>query len=61
MLAKCTITTEGALTHCRIIKSLPYMDQPVLDALATWRFTPIIFEGKAVNVAYTVPFVFRLK
>jgi len=37
MIVRCTITLEGTLTNCRVIKSLPHMEKAVLDALATHR------------------------
>jgi protein TonB len=61
MLARCVVTTEGILKNCRIIKSLPYMEQSVIDALATQRFTPVIFEGKPINGWYVIPFKFKLR
>jgi protein TonB len=61
LLAKCVITTEGALTGCRIIKSLPFLDQPVLAALAQRRYTPVTFQGRAVSVEYVIPFKFTLR
>jgi protein TonB len=61
LLARCVITTEGALTNCRIIKSLPFLDQPVLAALAQRRYTPVSFQGRAVAVEYTIPFKFKLQ
>lgn len=61
LLAKCVITTEGALTGCRIIKSLPFLDQPVLEALAQRRYTPVSFQGRPVAVEYVIPFKFKLQ
>ncbi len=61
LLAKCVITTEGALTGCRIIKSLPFLDQPVLEALAQRRYTPVSFQGRKVAVEYVIPFKFKLQ
>jgi periplasmic protein TonB len=61
LLAKCVITTEGALTGCRIIKSLPFLDQPVLEALAQRRYTPVSFQGRPVSVEYVIPFKFRIQ
>ena len=61
LLAKCVITTEGALTGCRIIKSLPFLDQPVLAALAQRRYTPVSFQGRPVAVEYVIPFKFKLQ
>ena len=61
LLAKCVITTEGALTGCRILKSLPFLDQPVLEALAQRRYTPVSFQGRPVAVEYVIPFKFKIQ
>jgi len=53
MVARCTITTSGSVTGCRLLKSLPHMDKSVLDALYSRRYTPVIWEGKPVPVSYT--------
>ncbi len=60
LLAKCVITTEGALQRCRIIKSLPFLDEPVLTALAQRRYAPVMFQGRAVNVEYVITLRFEL-
>jgi periplasmic protein TonB len=55
MLVKCTITLQGALESCRIVKSLPHMDAAVLAALTKWRYTPVTYQGRAVAVDYVIP------
>src|SRR5215831_13917213 len=55
--AKCVITVRGTLENCRILKSLPYMDKAVLDALTTRKYTPVTLDGEAVPVEY----VFAIK
>jgi periplasmic protein TonB len=60
LLAKCVITTEGALRSCRIIKSLPFLDEPVLSALAHRRYDPVMFQGRPVNVEYVISLRFEL-
>ena len=57
IVAKCTITAEGSLRNCRIIKGLPFLDKAALDVLATRRYTPVLHQGKPVSVEY----VFNLK
>ena len=52
VIAKCTITTSGSLEGCRIIKGLPFMDRPMLDALSQRRYTPVIYKGSPVAVQY---------
>ena len=55
MLVKCVITLQGDLRNCRIVKGLPFMDAPVLKALASWRYTPVLFQGRPVSVEYVIP------
>jgi TonB family protein len=60
MIVQCTLTTSGILDDCRIIRSIPLMDQAVLTALSTWRFEPSRFVGRPVSIKYTIPFRFAL-
>lgn len=55
ILTKCVITTNGSLKSCRIVKGIPQMDQAVLRALAKWRYTPVVYQGKTVAVEYVIP------
>jgi protein TonB len=54
MLLKCVITTEGKLENCRVIKQLPHMSQAVLDAVSTWRYKPVHYQGRPVAVDYLI-------
>jgi periplasmic protein TonB len=54
MLVKCVITVAGILENCRIIKAVPHMDKAVLDALSTWRYKPVHFQGRPVAVDYLI-------
>jgi protein TonB len=55
MLVKCVITLQGRLENCRIVKPLPHMERAVLDALSTWRYKPILYQGRPVSVDYVIP------
>ena len=57
VIAKCLITREGRIKNCKIIQSLSAMDAPVLEALESRRYTPVLFKGQPVAVDY----VFRIK
>jgi protein TonB len=61
VLVKCVITTSGALRDCHVIKSLPFLEQTVLEALAQQRYTPVTFQGRPVDVEYVIPFRFKLQ
>ncbi len=54
MLVKCVITVGGTLENCRIIKRLPHMEKAVLDALSTWRYKPVHYQGRPVAVDYLI-------
>ncbi|MDB4945500.1 MAG: serine/threonine protein kinase [Labilithrix sp.] len=59
MIVRCLITTEGGLQNCRVIKSVPMMDAPVLSALSRHQGSPVMYQGKPVSVEYT--YTIRLK
>jgi tetratricopeptide (TPR) repeat protein len=52
MIVRCTITTAGAITNCRVIKSVPHMEAAVISALESRRYAPVLFQGKPVAVDY---------
>ncbi|QSQ27784.1 TonB family protein [Pyxidicoccus parkwayensis] len=58
MIVRCTITQKGRVEKCRIIKSVTYMEKPVLEALQSRTYKPILYQGHPVNVDYT--FTMRL-
>jgi protein TonB len=60
VIARCTITVEGRLTDCRILKGLPFLDRAVLSTLAAQRYTPVRYQGRARAVFYTLTFRFEL-
>jgi periplasmic protein TonB len=52
LIARCVITRDGNVENCRIIKGQPYMNEAVLSALETRRYTPVTYEGKPISVIY---------
>ncbi|MFL5353603.1 TonB family protein [Archangium sp.] len=57
-LVRCVVTREGRVTHCRLLNGLPYMDQELLEAVSSWRVTPVMAQGQPLDVDYT--FVVRI-
>lgn len=45
VVVQCTLPIDGRPTNCRILRSLPYLDQAVLDAVAASRYAPATFLG----------------
>ncbi len=59
MLVECIVSVDGAVRHCRVLKSLPLMDRAVVENLERRRYEPATLGGKPLDVAYT--FTIRLK
>jgi protein TonB len=57
-LVRCTVTPEGAVTRCRVLNRLQGMEGELLDALSTWKVTPVVLDGQPVAVDYTFNFRF---
>lgn len=55
MLIRCVLTVEGTLEGCRVVKPLPHLEDEVLQAVRTWRFTPVRYQGQPVSVFYNIP------
>jgi TonB family protein len=56
ILLKCTITVEGTVTNCRVLKGLPYgMTELVVAAVQQSKYTPALFQGKPIAVDLTIP------
>jgi protein TonB len=59
-LVRCVIEIDGFVTHCEIVKAMPFMSDEILGAVKTWRFTPALRDGHPVRVLYTIPIRLRL-
>jgi TonB family protein len=57
MVVKCTITKEGRVQNCRVVKAVPHMEQAVVQALESRTYKPIVYQGQPVAVDY----VFRIR
>lgn len=60
MVVKCVLTAEGRVHDCRVVRSLPFMDRAVIDALERRRYTPVTMGGRPIEVDYTFRIPFRL-
>ncbi len=60
MIVKCTITVEGTVTNCQIIKPVPHMEAAVLQWLAGAKYSPVTFQGRPQQVSYVFNYRFKL-
>ncbi len=55
LLVRCTVTAEGRVRDCVVLKSLPYLEEPVLAALSARRYRPALQDGRPVAVRMVFP------
>jgi protein TonB len=56
---KCTLPLDGYPRNCRIVRSVPELDQEVLRAMSSARYEPATFQGRPVQVNYVFSFKFN--
>lgn len=52
---------EGQVKDVIVLRSIPLLDQAAIDAVRQWVYEPMIIDGKAVPVVFTVTVRFQLK
>jgi protein TonB len=60
MEVRCIVGIEGRVRDCQVLKSLPFMDRAVIEALEQRRYTPATLGGEPVEVYYRFRLPFRL-
>lgn len=61
VLLEAKIDEKGDVVAVKVMKSIPELDQAAIDALKQWKYEPVIVEGKAVGIVFTVTIRFALK
>jgi TonB family protein len=54
VILEVAVAPDGSVSNARILRSIPLLDQPALDAVRQWRFEPTLLNGTAVPVILTV-------
>ncbi len=60
VILEALIGVQGKVTHARVLRSVPLLDQAALDAVMQWEFTPTRLNGQLVPVLMTVTVQFTL-
>jgi TonB family protein len=61
VIIEATIDADGRVYDARILRSIPGLDEPALDAVRQWEFTPTEVDGVRVPVVMTVTVNFTLQ
>jgi len=60
VILEITIDPQGEVSDAHVLRSVPMLDEPALDAVQQWRFTPTVLNGQPVSVVMTVTVNFSL-
>ena len=60
MTVRCVVTVDGRVHDCRVLKSLPFMDRAVIEALERRRYKPATLGGRPVEVNYNFKITLKL-
>jgi protein TonB len=61
VILEATIGVDGRVSDARVLRSIPALDQPAIDAVMQWEFTPTDLNGQPVPVIMTVTVNFTLQ
>jgi len=54
------IGEDGSVRNAKVLRSVPLLDAPALEAVRQWRFTPTLLNGVPVQVIMSVTVTFTL-
>jgi periplasmic protein TonB len=60
VIIEAVIGTDGSVIEGRILRPVPELDKPALDAVMQWRYTPTLLNGEPVELIMTVTVTFSL-
>jgi protein TonB len=61
VILECTTDTYGRVMGVKVLRSIPVLDQAAIDAVRQWKYEPMIINGEAHAVVFTVTVRFQLK
>ncbi len=61
VLLNTRVDKQGNVEAVQILRSIPLLDQAAIDAVKEWKYEPMIVDGKAISVIFTVHVRFVLK
>ena len=60
MAVECIVGADGHVRKCKALKTLPFMEGAVIDALEARTYAPAALDGKPIDVDYTFHLHFKL-
>jgi TonB family protein len=60
VILEARVGVDGKVSHARVLRSVPLLDQAALDAVMQWEYQPTWLNGQAVPIMITVTVQFTL-
>jgi serine/threonine-protein kinase len=61
VLLNTRVDKQGNVEAVRVLRAIPLLDQAAIDAVKEWKYEPMIVDGKAIPVIFTVWTRFNLR
>ena len=61
VILEITLGTDGAVTHARVLRGVPMLNDSALEAVKQWLYEPTLLNGVPVPVIMTVTVAFTLQ
>jgi protein TonB len=55
------IGPDGRVNQAKVLRSVPLLDRPALEAVKQWVYTPTLINGVPVPIVMTVTVTFNLR
>ncbi len=60
VIVEALIGEDGAVREAKVLRPVPMLDGPALDAVLQWKYTPTLLNGQPVPIIMTVTVTFTL-
>jgi len=60
VLIEATTDIHGRVQSCKVLRSIPFLDQAAIDAVRQWVYEPVIIDGLPRGVIFTEKIEFKL-
>ena len=61
VILECQVSPQGKVESVKVLRSVPTLDEPAIEAVRQWVYTPTLINGVPVGVILTVTVNFVLR
>ena len=61
VILEAAVDEHGAVTNVKVLRSVKFLDEPALDAVRQWRYSPLLLNGQPMPFVLTVTVSFTIE